>query len=437
VKKFFATLTAAVLAATMLAACTGSPAATTGQTQPPAEQTTQAQQTTTTAAPPTEAPAKDVELSLMSWGPIEQSIIDRFNDENPGITVEFQQIATDYDTILNTRLAAGESADVFGVGTKYFANLVSQGYLYDLTNEPYISSFTEATIANTTLDGKVYCVPMGAFAEAVWYNKDVFDRLSLQIPTDYGQFLKLCEDIKNSGEIAPIVCNVKDGWATFEIGLGAFTKLVADNPNIYNDLSAGAVKYTDPQFVEAFQKFEHIVKQGYVMEGSSGLDWQGAQTAWAQEEAAMYITGSWNCGSIGEAQVPFEIGVFTMPQNDPGGTPAASLINGLFYGLNAKGANVEASRKFLAYFADLEGGASEYFASNGYLPSIKGATVDDPLIELWLPIMAGPGYPSFRDNIPAGVGETLYTALNEVFTGAKTPEQAVQDMQAAQDKVGQ
>ena len=374
-------------------------------------------------------------LSLTSWGPIEQSIFDNFTAKNPGIKIDFQQIndAAQYSQIVRTRLAGGDDIDMMGVRTEDFRDFHRQGFLADLTNLPIMNSFIPTTLTPITVNGRIYAIPTFIAAEAAWYNKDIFAKYNIQIPKTYDEFLAVCATLKRNG-IPPQVSPLKDGWPSFEIALGPFQALVEKNPNIFADLETGKAKWTDPEFVDVFTKFKAFVDAGYVMEGSTGLDWQGAQQQWCKGAAAMYIDGSWNCGSIKEYGPTFNVGVFVVPQNGPGGTPAVSLLDGLWYSANAKGKNLSESLKFLEYFGDWNGGLSSYCISNGYIPSVKNVSVSDPLVNLWVPVISGKGFPSFRTQLLPGPTNALFSELMEVFSGVKTPAAACAAMQAEQNR---
>lgn len=48
-------------------------------------------------------------------------------------------------------------------------------------------------------DGKYYCVQLERIPVGIMYNKDIFNKLGLEIPTTYAEFLDTCEKIKAGG----------------------------------------------------------------------------------------------------------------------------------------------------------------------------------------------------------------------------------------------
>jgi len=380
---------------------------------------------------------KQITLNYMSWGPHDESIFAKWNEKYPNVKINFQQIndSNQYNEVLRTRLSGGADIDIAAIRVENYREFIQQGFLEDITNQSYLKNYLDTAINDVTVDGKVYAIPMGVAAEAVWYNKDIFKQLNLNVPTTYDEFLAVCEAIKKSGLADPMTQAVKDGWAVFELALGPFHNIVAKDPDIANKLNKGEAKFTDPQFVDVFNKFADIIKKGYVQQGVTGMDWQAAGKQFATGEAAMYINGSWNSGYLNELNAPFEMGVFVMPQNDQGGTPAAALVNGLFVSIVSSSKHKEEAQRFLEFMSDKEGGATIYYDTTGQLPSVKGVAIANPISALWQPVISGPGYPSLRTQLKQGPLDALFIGLQEIITGSKTPEQVAKNVQAAQDKV--
>lgn len=378
-----------------------------------------------------------VSLNFITWGPYDNKIFEAWNKKYPDITINYQQIndAAQYNQVLRTRLAGGADLDVAAVRVENYEDFATKGLLLDITKEKFLRNYAEGPLNDVKIGGKIYAVPMGVFAEAVWYNKDLFKKLNLSIPKSYDEFLAVCGTIKKSGLAAPMTQAVKDGWAVYEDALGPIQAVLEKDPQFAKKLNRGEAKFTDPRFVEALKKYEYLVKQGYVQEGASGMDWQAAGKQFAMQKAAMYINGNWNSGYLSEQKVPFEIGVFPMPQNAKGGKPAAALIPGIYVSVIKSSKHQKEALKFLDFMSDKNGGATMYYETTGHLPSVKGVGVKDPVAALWIPIVQGPGISSFRNSLKQAPVEALFIGLQEIFTGTKTPEKVASDLQEVQDKV--
>src|SRR5690349_23286318 len=144
-----------------------------------------------------------VTLKFYHWigtdaGPVVAEINKRFHTENPNITIQFSSNASDqYETVLKARLAGGDAPDIFGVypGAKFYPYAKAK-YIADLSDEPWIARLlagTKRVISYT--DGKIYTLPMDANAIGVIYNKEIFHQHGLSVPTNWTEFLTVCEKL--------------------------------------------------------------------------------------------------------------------------------------------------------------------------------------------------------------------------------------------------
>lgn len=100
----------------------------------------------------------------------------------PNIEIEFEFVSTDnFDNVLNSQLQAGEGPDIIEVGgqTKLLAKA---GYLMDLSDQEFISKYTDSGLQAYTVDGKVYAEPLQSWFEGSFYNKKIFEENGISIP---------------------------------------------------------------------------------------------------------------------------------------------------------------------------------------------------------------------------------------------------------------
>ncbi|MEF1185934.1 ABC transporter substrate-binding protein, partial [Vibrio sinaloensis] len=124
-------------------------------------------------------------LVIESWredGKIwNETIIPAFNAKHPGITVTYKHTpATDYNTALNERLAAGNAGDI--ITCRPFDDslkLYQENNLVDLTDIDGMENFPSfAQSAWQTDDGSVtFCLPLASVIHGFFYNKSIFKEL--------------------------------------------------------------------------------------------------------------------------------------------------------------------------------------------------------------------------------------------------------------------
>ncbi len=134
-------------------------------------------------------PAEDVTITyanFISNGGNEenlQKIVDAFEDENEGITVEVTTTDyADYFTQLQTDLAAGTQADVFDVDAGAFANIQASGVLAPFEGFD-ASAYRQGVLEAYATDGAQYALPSSFSNVVLFYNKDLFDAAGLDYPT--------------------------------------------------------------------------------------------------------------------------------------------------------------------------------------------------------------------------------------------------------------
>ncbi|WP_225431809.1 ABC transporter substrate-binding protein [Bifidobacterium platyrrhinorum] len=117
-------------------------------------------------------------ITVWSWEPSMEEVVDRFEEENPDIVVDLENISG-YDN-LNTAIQDGYGMpDVAQI--EYFALLqyAVSGQLLDISDyvgDDYPNFYTPGTWSSVQLAGRIYGLPMDSGPMAFFYNKDVFDQ---------------------------------------------------------------------------------------------------------------------------------------------------------------------------------------------------------------------------------------------------------------------
>lgn len=137
--------------------------------------------------------------------------------EETGIKVDYQIIPSDqYVNLLMTKLNTGECTDIFGAQSGRFdikAQISVEKNAVDLSKTAFSSQVEPLVADELSIDKKLYGQPIQDVSSvwAIGYNKKIFEKLNLEIPTDYESFTKVCDAISAEG-ITPIYECVSDGW---------------------------------------------------------------------------------------------------------------------------------------------------------------------------------------------------------------------------------
>lgn len=246
VKKLVSTLFALVMITSLMAACasatptaapaTAAPATVAPATAAPTTAAATAAPTTSTTAtaaptatePPfvpmqataTRAPTAVTLSYLVSQGwtsNAEEALAAQFAKET-GITIDFQVVpSAQYFTVLQTKLNSGEGPDIFGGQsgkTDLVVNYDVEKNAVDLSDQPWTKTEDPLVLDQATVNGKVYGLTVWNTLGTTWvvnYNKDIFSKLNLSVPTTYAALKADCLAIKATG-ITPIYEPMSDGW---------------------------------------------------------------------------------------------------------------------------------------------------------------------------------------------------------------------------------
>jgi len=210
--------------------------------------------------------------------------------------------------------------DMFTWQSNYLMkDIVSAGFLTDLTGEwKKQGDAYSAGLSNLfTFAGKTYGAPLYIAPWVVFYNMQVFDKYQLKPPTSWDEMQQVLATLKGNG-IAPLGATVDGVWSFVMFQ----TLLVASDPQLYQDLLDGKVKYTDSGVVDVMNLWGQMLKAGYFTDPSSvTFSTRGTNfaTPFKQGKAAMVQIGTWfetNFTSAG-MRPGVDYGAFIFPSVKP------------------------------------------------------------------------------------------------------------------------
>lgn len=310
------------------------------------------------------AAAEDVTITYMAsqdWvQDAEMELGEKFTEQT-GIKVDYQIIPSDqYTNLLMSKLNSGECADLFGSQAGQFdivTQLNVEKNAVDLSGEAWAATVDPLAAAETSVNGKLYGQP-AQDVSAVWavaYNKKVFEKLNLAVPTNYEEFKAVCEAIKADGMV-PIYEAVSDGWHHqlwfCELGVAIEHAEPGTAEKLNNNEMGFADSATAKQLVD---QIKEMVDLGYWGDNYMANAYADAARAIAEGECAMTVANQGFPTEINAAYPEFpaeDIGFFVMPLCDnqvlnmnPVG-PTRFVYSG--------SANADAAKQYLAFLAEPE-----------------------------------------------------------------------------------
>jgi raffinose/stachyose/melibiose transport system substrate-binding protein len=323
-----------------------------------------------------------------------------FTAQNPDIEIKFQYTPnSQYKGVIRPQLLSGEGPDLFMV----YNDLAS--FAEDLSGREWAGRLIPSVREGMLIQGKLVQMPMTAAGYAVFYNKEIFEQLNLQVPTTYDGLVQVAEAIKQAG-ITPFAMGMMDGFVPNSALAQFLTSFYANMPSdYYRQLWAGEAKISEnADFKAGLEKFMEFHDKGFFPEGVLAAGYEAVYQDVASGKAAMIIQGTWLPGFTSGMNPDLKLGSFIMP-NPTGGESAALLYPDWNLGINKNSKNKEAAGKFLDFiaqkenieyldaewiavpaFADVEVDLGE--AMQGYLDGLSKYTVYQP----WYPNVADPNY---------------------------------------------
>jgi raffinose/stachyose/melibiose transport system substrate-binding protein len=384
-----------------------------------------------------------VTLKFYHWigtdaGPVVAEINRRFHAENPNITVQFSSNSSDqYETVLKARLAGGDAPDVFGVypGTKFYPYAKAK-YLADLSNEPWVAHVLPGTKRVITYtDGKVYTLPLDSNAIGVIYNKQIFSQHGLSVPTNWADFLAVCEKLKSAG-VTPLALGVKDQWVDQLIPYTmAPSAIYRDDVNFDKEMLAGTRTFSHSAWTQMMKDYLDLNARGYFNQGPLGTTYVQTTQLIAASKAAMVVNGNWILAPIRQLNPSLSLGMFPLPYVQPGQPIWVSAGAGTTTAISATTKHPAEARKYLQFWArpDIMALYLEKKIAYSSFTNISNPALDAAAKEI-LPALKVGTYSSLDQNWPVGVQDAMLKDIQGVFAGSTSVPQMLQDMDTAYQK---
>jgi raffinose/stachyose/melibiose transport system substrate-binding protein len=252
-----------------------------------------------------------------------EAVEKKFKAKYPNGSIKWDKLdEKTFAEVTDNQLKSGQAADLlFNQKIKDYAKA---GYLLDLSDQPWSQRMIDSAKQTVAYKGKTYGAALDVSTFGVYYNKTIFERLQLQTPKTWDEFITLSAKIKQAG-LSPIIGGFKDVWTIQGVYLPiAATSEFLQNPNFELDLYAGKVKIDGPEVNNAMQKFADLAHKGFFNSDASQIGYEESTQQFIDGKGAMQLMGSWTPGVVDSKTTDFKMGFFALPdQNGKTVMPAA------------------------------------------------------------------------------------------------------------------
>jgi raffinose/stachyose/melibiose transport system substrate-binding protein len=289
-----------------------------------------------------------------------QALAEAFHAKNPDITVQVQTRpgGSEGDNIVKTRLSTGEMTDVFLYNSgSLFQALNPQQSLTPVTGESWVNQVEEIFKPTVSVGNELYGAPItSSSAGGILYNRKVYEKLGLQVPKTWAEFMANNAKIKAAG-IDPVIQTYQDTWTSQLFVLADYHNVAAADPSWAEKYTAGQVKYAQEPAVKGFQRLEEVHEAGYENKDYRSMKFEKGVADLAAGKGAHFPMLSFAVGVLAsDPQRINDVGFFGQPGDDA--SKAGMTIwmpAGLYIPKSTEGAQLEAAKKFVAFVASTEG----------------------------------------------------------------------------------
>jgi len=198
------------------------------------------------------------------WTGTEQTIFGKviagFNKQYPNVKVKYFPEGDNLNTVLATRITAGNPPDV--------ADIAQPGYVKQLAQQHHLKPITYAksTISKYfapqwlklgSVGNKLYALVYKASNKStLWYSVPDFKTAGIKAPTTWSQLIKDANTLKASGTPAWSLCG-SSGWTLTDLFENIYLRLYG--PAKYDALTAHKIKWTDSSVTKALTYMKQII----------------------------------------------------------------------------------------------------------------------------------------------------------------------------------
>ena len=317
-----------------------------------------------------------------------RQLIAAFEKANPGYKVNMEILPGDatYNSVITSRISSGKSPDLFEIinGANSAKPFTDAKLLTDLGNQPWVSKLSPVVAdAAKSYGGHTYGLITQIDASGFFYNKDLFSKYNVSVPTNWSELQAAVATFRASG-VTPLSVGGKDGWP---VNLMAFSMAsqqssFAPGNSAGTALASGKAKFSDSTgWKKTLDDFTTLVKAQAFDPNASGITFAASTTDFDNGSVAMFYQGDFAIPAIRDGKPAFQVGMFPLPYQ---GSPAPVTVTyGSELAIPVKAPNAGLAEKFLNFLTETSN-YEKYLTSAAAFSSLTGinGTLDPALAEV-------------------------------------------------------
>jgi raffinose/stachyose/melibiose transport system substrate-binding protein len=368
-----------------------------------------------------------------------------FQAAHPDVKVKFerkvwQQIQDAGAMILNS----DDVPDLleYNKGNATAGAVAAKGLLTDLTAEAAKRGWDKTAGSALTVGsydsrglmgpGKVYGIPSYGEYVSFYYNKDMFAKHGVSVPTTMDELVAVLQTFKSQG-ITPLAESAGDYPAQHLLWGLAAAKADRSWLNGYFGLSAPLDTSANSPLTQAAQTLADWTAKGYIDKKSTGLKAEDAWDLFRNGKAPITYAGTWMVSDFKEKIKTFQWGQFLMP-----GSGISAGSGGNIWVVPSKADNKDLAYDFINLTMD-EKRQNLMAGAGGVAIAADSAAVSDPtgklVNETFSKLAASDGLGLYGDWPVPNFYQVIFSNTQTLIGGSQTPAQFMAQLKTPYDQV--
>jgi raffinose/stachyose/melibiose transport system substrate-binding protein len=348
-----------------------------------------------------------------------------------------------YKDKIRVLMASDQVPDIyFSWSGEFGRKFAREGRTLDLTEAlagpEWQGRFAAASLEPFQFEGRQFGIPVNVDSKYMIYNKAIFEKHGLAVPTTFAEFIALNDALVAAGEV-PIAYGNQAPWAATHYIGDLFAKMVPDDVRQadYQLLAPADQLYTHPGYVEALALYKSFGDKGYFNNGANAISHQQARGAFIAGRSAMVYLELVEFYMLADTPVAEQgWGFFPLPPME-GAAGRNDLLTGAPDGflISSKTEHAEEALAFLNFITSPDQ-AAKYVSTTGMTSAVIGSVTEQTTTPETLAglkaLEDAAGMALWLDtDMDTASANVILAAGQGLLSGDETPEAVMEKVRAA------